>query len=360
MVGAGSLVFFGGVLVYRIVFKATLTMERELAAELLSVIAIIPLVFLVGKTGGGLKALLGCHLVSRVVFCGLCVWFGRGRFRLSAAHTTRSEAGWALRSSTAIGVIGFLVAVYEAMDLVILSKMGPIGDVAYYSAAQRLIWPMLIGLSAIGSTLYPIAASYWPRERPMFEQACQRGVDTVVVLAGFAICSIMAGAEFFIGLLGPDLVRGAPVLRLLAMLCFVKAITSTVGPLLYVVHAQKQTLAFMCAAVAVKAGVLALLAPRFGYMGVAFGALAVEICSSIIPAVTLFQKFSGYRLNWVVSLKTMAAIGAAALISRWLTQGNPLASAALGPLLYAPLIFLSGAASFAEFQSIVRLRWKTA
>ncbi len=186
-----------------------------------------------------------------------------------------------MRTSAPIGIIGLLVAVYEAMDVLVLSKLGGLSDVAYYSAAQRLIWPMLIGLSSIGSTLYPIAASYWPRERDRFELACQRGVDTVVVLAGFAICAVASGAEFFMGILGSDLVKGAPALRILACLCFVKAITSTVGPLLYVVDAQKQTLQFIVIAVLAKLAALMVLAPQFGYLGVAFGALGVEICFSI-------------------------------------------------------------------------------
>jgi O-antigen/teichoic acid export membrane protein len=238
--------------------------------------------------------------------------------------------------------------------------MGGLTDVAYYSAAQRLIWPMLIGLSSIGSTLYPIAASYWPRERRRFEEACQRGVDTVVVLAGFAICAVISGAEFFMGILGRDLVPGASALRILALLCFVKAITSTVGPLLYVVDAQKQTLRFITIAVVAKLAVLAMLAPRFGFQGVALGALAVEIVFSIIPAVRLFKRFSGYRLNWSVSSRTLAVIVFAALAAHAIARGSYVIAAVVGPALYAPLIFLSGAASFSELQSIVRLKWRTA
>jgi O-antigen/teichoic acid export membrane protein len=360
IVGAASLVFFGGVLVYRIVFKATLTMERELAAELLSVLAILPLVFWVGRKGLGLTALLGCHLVSRAIFFGLCARFGRGRFRISAASTTTSEARVALRTSAPIGIIGLLVAVYEAMDVLVLSKLGGVSDVAYYSAAQRLIWPMLIGLSSIGSTLYPIAASYWPLERDRFEQACQRGVDTVVVLAGFAICAVASGAEFFMGILGSDLVKGAPALRILASLCFVKAITSTVGPLLYVVDAQKQTLRFIMVAVVAKLATLMLLAPPFGYLGVAFGALGVEICFSIIPAVRLFRRFSGYRLSWSAASRTLVVIVAAGSIAHAVAGGSYFTAAVVGPALYTPLIFLSGAASVSELQSLVRLRWRTA
>lgn len=360
LVGAGSLIFFGGVLVYRVLFRATLSMERELAAEFLSVIAILPLVYAVGRNGLGLSALLGCHLVSRVIFLALCVLFGRSRFRLSIQGATGLEARDALRSASPIGVIGLLVAVYESMDVLVLSKLAGVGDVAYYSAAQRLIWPMLIGLSSIGSTLYPIAASYWPRQKPLFEQACQRGVDTVVVLAGFAICAVASGAEFFMGLLGRDLVAGAPALRILAALCFVKAITSTVGPVLYVLNAQKQTLRFIVVAVGAKLAVLALLAPRFGYRGVALGALGVEICFSIFPAVRLFQKFSGYRLNWSVTLRTFAVIVFAAWTGHLLSGDNYLAAAAIGVALYAPLIFLSGAARFSELQTLVRLKWRTA
>ncbi len=356
LVGGANVLFFGGTLIYRVLFRATLTIEREVVAELLSVVAMIPLVALACRSGGGLIVLMGCHLISRGIYFGLCFLFGRSRYRFSLQGVTKQDVNWGLRSSVAIGTIGFLVGGYEILDILLLSKLASFSELAYYSAAQRLIWPTLMAVAAVAGTFYPVMASYWPQDRFRFEEACQRGLDTVLVLGGFALCSVLAAAEFFMGLLGPELANGAPVLRVLALLCFVKAITSTVGPVLYVVKAQRQALQFIGIAVAAKAAVIALLTPRYGYMGVAFGALIAETFFAAVPAIYLIRKLSGFRVRWTVPLK-VAMITMVAAVVPWLLSVKGLPAAVAAPGLYIPLAFLSGAVRLSEVQSL--LKWKT-
>jgi len=357
LVGGLSLIFFAGVMVYRVIFKASLTMQREVTAELLSVLAMIPLVVVARQYGGGLTALLLCHVASRAIFCSLCFLLGRRSYQPSVRGVIWRDVDWGLRSSLVIGGIGFLVGVYEAADVLLLSKLGGLSELAYYSGAQKLIWPLLLGLASIGGTLYPVAASYWPHSRVRFEEACQQGLDTVLVLAGFAICAVLAGAEFFMGLLGPDLKAGAPALRVLALLCFIKVITATLGPILYVVHAQKQALQFIATALVVKIAVIAILVPRLGYMGVAYGAVIVELFFAAVPTVYLLRKLAGYRVRWEVPIKVAAITIAAAAVARLLPSAGGLPAAIAALIVYSPLVFLVGAVRFSEIHSL--LRWKT-
>lgn len=354
LVGGAGLVFFGGVLVYRVIFRSSLTMEREVGAELISVLVMIPLIALVASQGGGLTGLFGCYLISRAVFFVLCFLFGKSSYRPSLQGVTWQDVRWSWRWSAAIGVIGFLVVVNETLDILVLSRLSSFSDLAYYSSAQRFTLPLLTALASIGATLYPVAASYWPRARSQFEQACQLGFDTVMVVAGLAICSMLAGPEFFMGLLGPALVVGAPVLRVLAVLCFVKAISSILGPVLYVVLAQKQVLQLVVVVIVVKASVLAALAPRFGYMGVAFGALVVELLVTAVPLLYLLQRFSGYRVRWIVPIKVAMITVAAAAAPQLLFSATGFSAAVVAPALYVPLAFLSGAARFSDVRMLLR------
>ncbi len=357
LVGATNVVFFAGVLVYRGIFRATLTMEREIAAEMVSVLIMLPLVLLVCAYGGGLIALVGCHTISRAVFCGGCFLLGRSRYRPSVRGVSWPDVRSSLVSSAPIGVIGFLVVGYEILDLVLLSKLAGLSDLAYFAGAQKLVWPLLVVLGSVGGSFYPVIASYWPHARDQFERACQRALESTMLVAGLAICTIIAGAEFFMGLLGPDLVAGALALKVLAVLCAVKAISTTLGPVLYVVNAQKKALKLVVIAVAVKTAVISALAWRFGYMGVVFGALAVEICFVAAPSLYLVQRLTGYRLRWGVPLK-VAIITAAAVLASWLVlPTGGLLAAALAPAIYVPLALLSGAVRLSEVRSL--LRWKT-
>jgi O-antigen/teichoic acid export membrane protein len=354
LVGGANLAFFAGVLVYRVNFRAKMTMEREVAAELVSVVFMVPLVALVCARGGGLVALMGCHLISRAVFFGGCFLLGRSQYRFSLEGVTWRDVGWSLHSSVAIGVIGFLVGGYEAIDLILLSKLGNFSDLAYFSAAQRLVWPLLMVLGSVGGTFYPIYAAYWPHARKEFERTCQRSLETVLLIAGLGVCSLLAGANFFMRLLGPDLASGAPALRMFALLCFVKAITSTVGPVLYVVKAQTRALQFITVALVMKAAVIAILAPRFGYMGVISGAIMVELCFATAPSIYLVQRLAGFHVKWDVLFKVAMITAAAAAAPRLLASTSGLPAAVAASTLYILLAFLTGTVHLSDVRSLLR------
>lgn len=356
LVGGASMIFFGGVLVYRVVFRATLAIEREIAAETLSVLTMIALIAAIADSGAGLTAIFACHLVSRVIFFGSCVLFERDRYWPSIGNTPWSDVRWSLQSSAAMGLIGFLVVIYETLDLLMLSRLGSLSDLAYYSGAQRFVWPAVVALTAIGATLYPVASSYWPRARREFEETCQRGMDAVMLLAGLVACPMLAGAGFLMSLLGPELGAGAPVLQVLAIVCFMKAVTTMLGPLLYVVHAQTQALKFVGVALVAKAGLTAILAPRFGSVGVACGTIAADLWTAV-SSVYLLRKYTGYQIRWATPLKAVVIALAAGGISRLLLPANGLLEAAAAPAIYVPLAFLSGAVRISELRSL--LAWKT-
>jgi len=340
LAGGVSLLFYAGVLVFRVTFKARLMLEREVAAEAVSVVAMIAMVLATVRMGGGLVALLACHAASRAIFCALCMAFGRRDFTLSVKGVTPADMKWGARISMTVGLIGLLVALYEMVDLVLLSKLATTAELGYYSGAQRLLWPILLALGSIAGTLYPVAARYWPADRARFAEACQQGLDAVAVLAGVALSSMLAAAEFYLGLLGPALVAGAPALRLLSLLVFIKAISSTLGPVLFVVHAQRQTLFFIAVAIAMRVLAIAVLVARMGYLGAAVGAILVEIAFGAAPTVFLLWRHGGLRLSWVATAKVALAIAVAAAATTTVVPGASLAAA-----LLAPLVFLAAAAA---------------
>lgn len=338
MVGTLGLLFFGGVLVYRTVFRVRLTMDREVAAELVSVFAMLPLIMVVASLRGGLVWLIACHVISRLVFFGTCFAFGRGHYRPGVAGVTWREVKWSLSHSAAIGASGLLVVVYETIDVLLLSRLSGMTDVAYYAAAQKFVWPLLLMQASVGGTLYSVLASYWPRARDKFEAACQRGIDAVFLLAGAAISVLVSGAAFFMGLIGSELAAGVPALQILALLCFVKAISGTLGPVLYVINAQNTVLKVIAAALCVKAAVSAALAFRFGHLGVAFGAVVVDVLFVAIPSVFLIQRLTAYRVRWTVPLKAVlsAAVASLAAVMIWGSAG--FASMMTGGALYVAII----------------------
>lgn len=359
LLAAASLICYAVVLIYRVIFRANLTMEREILAESLSVVAMIALVLSVAREDIPLIVLFACYLLSRSLYAGLCVVFGRRQFLLRIHGVSLPDMRWAMRCSAVIGIVGFVVIVYRATDLLLLSVLVDNGsestDVAFFSAAQKLSWPILIGLGAIGSTLYSVAAGYWPHARDALQRACQRGIDVTFLLGGIPVCVLIAGDRFFMGLLGPELADGAPALQVLAVLCLLKAISLTLGPILFVVHAQRWALWCVGVALIIKVALIVALAPAYGYLGVALIGLVVELTIVIIPTVYLVQKYAGIRVRWGIPVRVAVVVIAAVLFSQWIDPDGGWRAAGAALLIYVPVI-LAIAAPLSEIRSILSSR----
>lgn len=352
LTGGVGLVFFAAVLLCRVAFRADLAMDREVGAELVSVLATLAMLVPLARPGAGLTTVIGVYAASRAVFGAGCLALARGRYRLSVSGVRPSEVKAAIASSSAIGVVGFLVLLYETLDVLLLSRVSQLSEVASYSAAQRFIWPLLTSLTAIGGTLYPIAASYWPHDRERFENACRRAVDTGLILTGMAVCAILAASGALLRLLGPALAAGAPVLRILAIVLLLKAFSSTLGPVLYVVNAQRRVVRLAVLGIALKTLAIGALAPIFGAIGVASGTLLTEMVSAGC-LVFMVRRHSGFRLSWSVPAKA----GISAIAIGWGIRLTPLpewVAAGLAVALYCAALQATGAAPVAEIRALLR------
>ena len=351
-VGGISLAFLGLAMVYRAVFRADLTMERDVAAELASVAVMVAGVLLAVRLEAGILGVMLAHVASRAVYALAAAWLGRASFRLSIQGVTRADLAWSARACWAIGIAGMMVMLYDPLDILLLSHFGSLADVARYSAAQRLSWPVLMALSAVGGTLYSVLATAWPGDRERFARLCQRGVDAVLVLGGAAAAALMAGAEFLLGILGPALVEGSDVLRVLSVLVVVKGVSMTVGPTLLIMHAQRAMLTMIGAALVLKLLVLAWVVPRYGALGVAWSALAIDSVVLVLPVLVVTARATGMRLHPGVALRVMALCGVSVALARWAFAGHAVLPLLAAPALYAVLAVVSRTVRWQDFREL--------
>jgi len=333
-----SLFFTAGVVFCRANFKAALTMEREVVSEFVSVIAMLPLIPLVSHFAWGIMGLMGTYVFSRAVFFAGCLILSRNRFAVSIRGIQSQDLRWGIHSSLAIGIIGFVVVVYNAVDLLVLSRTAGIADVAVYSAALRFTTPLTMALNAIAVSVYPVLSLLKSPEQ--FHKICQRAVETTLLLGCLAMVGLWCGAEFFMSLLGRQLVHGSDAIRILAVVCVIKAVPMVIGPALFLVRAQKYALGYMVMAVLVKVAVITAATLRFGYMGAAFGSLLVEAC--FLTPVTLYyvSMFTGFRIQFSHIWRLVPAVAIVLFVTRTLLPQGNILGAAVAALLY-PLLVLS-------------------
>jgi O-antigen/teichoic acid export membrane protein len=351
IVGAFSLFWFSGVLVYRVIFRSNLRVERDVGSEFISTLVMVLLTMLACRRGLGLVAIFWAYFIARIVYFASCCWFGNRYFRISIQGAKPADVAWSLRIAFAIGVAGFLAVGYEAVDVLLLSRFGSVSDIAFYSGAQKLVSPVLLATAAVASTFYPVFASYWPRDKVRFQQTCQRALEVVLVLAGLAVSPLIAGSGFFMRLLGPQLAEGSPALMGLAILCFLKTVTITLGPILYIVFAQRQLLKMVGLALFVKIVLISLLTRRFGYAAVIGTNILLEIVFAGW-AVWMIHHFTQWRVRWANPLKICAAIFAAAGTPAALRLGG-ISGAAAALSIYAVIVLAAGLVRVSEVKGLV-------
>ncbi len=349
-----SLFFTAGVVYCRANFKAALTMEREVFSEFISVIAMLPLIPLVAHLRWGLIGVMGTYVFSRAVFCTGCVIQSRKTVLYSLRGISWKDLRWGVNSSLTIGIIGFVVVLYTAADLLVLSRTASISDVAVYSAALRFTMPLTMALNAIAVSVYPVLSLLKSPEQ--FHKTCQRAVNTTLLLGGLALVGLWCGAEFCMRLLGHQLIYGAGALRILAVVCVIKAVPMVIGPALFLVRAQKYALGYMLMALLVKIAVVALATLRFGYLGGAFGSLAVEAC--FLTPVTMYyvRKFTGFQIQFAGIWRLIPIVVIVIFVTRKILPNGNMMAGIVAALLYPLLVLAFRVIDKSEMRALLRLR----
>lgn len=358
--GAGvvSLAAFGVVLACRVPFRVSLSMHREVAAELLGVATLVALTATAAR-GAGLAGVMWAYAASRVVFGVACAGLGWRSAPLSVAGVSGRDLAWAARSCAVIGVSGLIVVVYQAMDLLLLDRVlvgeGAAEQTAAFIAGQRLGWPVLLGLSALGGTLYSVLAAAWPHDRAGFDGACQRGLDAVFVLAGFPVAALFCGGVFLVGLIEGDLGEtGATVAWLTGLLCLAKAVGMTIGPALFIVNKQRLVFVMLVCGLVVKGAAVWWGATRFGAVGAAGASLAVETLCIAAPGVWLVSRHTGFRPAWGVPVRAMVCMAVVCGGVRAALAADTVLAVVVAPAAYGVLLVLTRTVRPAEIAGLLR------
>jgi O-antigen/teichoic acid export membrane protein len=123
------------------------------------------------------------------------------------------------RGAATLGCFGILGAIYYNADMLILQKLVPPDNVAWYAAAYRLFNAavMLVGL-VLGTVLYPILSRLSVTSREGLRQVVARWFAFLLASGVFSALAIVMAADQVVALLYPARAYGeaATTLRLLA------------------------------------------------------------------------------------------------------------------------------------------------
>jgi O-antigen/teichoic acid export membrane protein len=345
LVSGLTLPFYAGVTIFRTVFKVRMRMELDVLAELGGLAVMLPLTWYVASMHGSVASLVACYAFARLVFLLLMIAFDGDRRATLGTNASRADTIGAFRQAFPLGAAGLMVAVYDSMAIVMLSKLSDLHAVAQYAAVTRFVYPVIIVVQSLTSAFYPLLSEAWRTSPRNVAHLQQLSLEFSLLVAGGLFCAVFTSADFLMALIGPSLADAAGLLRLVSVVLLIRSVTMAMSPLIIIAGRQTQTMWLTAAAVLLNfVGILALV-PRFGVAGVAFGYLGIELFVSLVPVWLLGLRYSGIRLDYASPVKILLSAVATALLCSLPPVSGTLWGGIAGGFLFLALVVLTGAVS---------------
>jgi O-antigen/teichoic acid export membrane protein len=144
---------------------------------------------------------------------------GMRRYPVSSMAIERARAVEMFRGAATLGCFWILSSIYYNVDMLILQRLAPPDNVAWYAAAYRLFNAaiMLMGL-VLGTVLYPLLSRLAVESRETLRRAMERWFAFLLASGVFLALALVIAADQVVAFLYPAREYGeaATALRLLA------------------------------------------------------------------------------------------------------------------------------------------------
>lgn len=265
-------------------------LTNGLAQRLLATVGFAAL-FLAG-TAATLGAVFAITLTAALVVALVTAVLLSGRVRLLPAAGERWPTREVLAQGPSFMVIRLNLWLLAGADLWALGFFRASDEVGMYGAAARLAVLVGVPLLVCNAVVAPIAAELHARGRSAdLEQAARSSATVSVIAAGAASLGFWVFGAPLLGLLLGEPYRAAA--PLLAILTLGQLVRVALGPAAIVLTMTAHQRAVMLVGIAVSLltlVALAVLAPRFGGLGVAWTITGSIIVHSLILAVLVRRR----------------------------------------------------------------------
>jgi O-antigen/teichoic acid export membrane protein len=162
---------------------------------------------------------VACVYVAASVLQVLVMLPGMRRHPVSSARFERDAAVDMFRGTAILGCFWILGSLYYNVDMVVLQRLAPPENVAWYAAAYRLFnaTTMVVGF-VLGTVLYPALSRLSVDSRDALRGAIERSFGFVIACGVFLALTLIVAADQLVALLysAHDYAPAANALRLLA------------------------------------------------------------------------------------------------------------------------------------------------
>lgn len=349
-----SLTVLTGVpLALRAVFNSRMRAGVNMALMTLQSLTWLGAVIAVDVTNGGLLE-FAWAFNAVALFAGILQILVTRRLATVAIRAGRRLWRPLLRVAAPLGVAGILVTIYYRIDSVLIFNLRGAEEAGIYGAAYRILDPLHILPTAVMSSIFPVLASAYGRDRERVRRLAQAGIDylALVSLPIFAGSIVLAG-PLIDAIFGGGFERSADVLPLL-MLAFVSVCLGYVGGYMVpIVRLQWWFAGFATFGVVVNIVLNLLLIPPHGAVGAAVATVITEFGVMLLTVTAVFRRLEVRPRFGRVARTALATVPMA--IAAWLASELGLVPALIAAApVYLAALYLFRAVTPEEFRRLVR------
>ncbi len=245
-----------------------------------------------------------------------------------------------------------LFIIYYRIDILMLSKMDGIFSVGLYSAAYRLVDPVLFIPAALASTLMPIMAKEYVNDLSKLKQLYTAGSKYILLLMlPLTIALFLLSDDIIHILYTEDYLPAVITLQILSLTLVFNSVNSMQNSLLIASDRQKINTFSIGICCVLNILLNLILIPVYSYNGAAIATLVSVVALFLIQLVLIRQKLSLLSITKNSYNILISAILMGAII--YMTPGMHLMILViLGVFSYTALLYLTGSISKDEVSKI--------
>ncbi|HMC83670.1 MAG TPA: flippase [Candidatus Polarisedimenticolia bacterium] len=184
-----------------------------------------------------------------------------------------------IRNVPVFGTIFIVAALYLRTDVFMLSKLGTLAAVGYYTTGYRLFAIAQVVPKSFNTSIYPVFSKLFHESQDSYQKASGLAVRYILVVLLPIAAGIGELAEPVVRLLfGPGFEASASVLKVVIWTLVPYGIVRVLASLLFASNRQHIDLKVNLMGLATNVLLNVLLIPRFGILGCAWAALLSMCC----------------------------------------------------------------------------------
>jgi O-antigen/teichoic acid export membrane protein len=278
--------------------------------------------------------------------------------RITSVRLASSRRLWPvlMRVGLGVGAAGILVTLYVKLDQILVFEFAGSRQAGLYGAAYRILDQIQFIPSSVMTTLFPLIAAAYPRDRERVRALLQTTGEYLTMASLPALAFTIVAAQPIIRLLfGSAFDEAAPALPILMGAFVAISFGYLAGNMVVILELQSRFFRYAAIGLVVNAILNILLIPRYGFLAAAWITLLTEVVVMSLTMRTVLRRIEmrprfNRILRALIAALTMGAV-------TWVAQrvGVPLYGLVIvAALSYSALLLSLHVLSPTEIRAVLR------